>query len=131
VGTLELVDVQEQGCVLFMNLAGAALAGDAACAKALTDAGAAAAVVRGVERFPDSLAADMGEAGVAALMQLSILDLRSSLEAGAASVVVRSLRAPKAGGWLLFLCARSRNSYATNPHAVATELHSHPSCCCP
>jgi hypothetical protein len=105
--TAALSEVQEQGCVLLMSLAGAALSGDAACSRALVDAGAADAVVRAVETFPGTLAADNGESGIAALMQLSTLDLQTALAAGAASVVTRSMQASQAGGWLLFLCART------------------------
>ena len=117
---LDLCEVQEQGCVLLMNLAGAAMAGDASCAKALSKEGAIHAVVRGINAFPESLAADMGEAGVASLMQLTLLDLPVALEAGAVAVVVRSLSAPQAGGWLLFLCARTL-SWITSTGGAAAQ----------
>ena len=107
VGRIELADVAEQGCILLMNLAGAALAGDAACASALNDQDAVGAVVRSVNHYPESLAADLGEAGLAALMQLSILDLPRALAASVADVVLRGMREPQAGGWLLFLCCRT------------------------
>lgn len=116
---LELCEVQEQGCVLLMNLAGAALAGDAACARALVDARAASVVVQAIERYPESIAADLGEAGVAALMQLSILDLPSSL--CAASVVLRAMRSPHARGWLLFLCARTLSWMVTTGGDAAQQ----------
>jgi hypothetical protein len=104
---LELIDAQEQGCILLMNLAGYALSGADACVVALRDERVAATVVKGIEQYPEGLAADLGEAGIAALMQLSILDLPSALEAGVIPVALRSLQAPKAGGWLYFLCCRT------------------------
>ena len=83
---LALADVQEQGCVLLMNLAGLALSGDAACAAALHDAKAAAAVVGVMTMYSEQL--EQVEGAAAALMQLATLDLHGCLEAGLAQAVV-------------------------------------------
>ena len=83
---LALADVQEQGCVLLMNLAGLALSGDAACAAALHDAKAAAAVVRVMTMYSEQL--EQVEGAAAALMQLATLDLHGCMEAGLAQAVV-------------------------------------------
>ena len=52
--------------------------------------------MQGVGRYPGQLAAELGEAGIASLMQLAILDLDSALAAGAAAVVTRSMQASHA-----------------------------------
>ena len=83
---LALADVQEQGCILLMNLAGLALSGDAACAAALRDAKAAAAVVRVMTMYSEQL--EKVEGAAAALMQLATLDLHGCMEAGLAQAVV-------------------------------------------
>ena len=117
--TIELCECQEQGCSLLMNLAGAALAGDSTCAQALSDEHAVGAVANAIERYPESL--DLKEAGLAALMQLAILDLPKALDAGLAQSVVGGMRTPQAGGWLLFLCARTLSWASSTGGPVAQE----------
>ena len=116
---LALADVQEQGCVLLMNLAGLALSGDAACAAALRDAKAAAAVVGVMTMYSEQL--EQVEGAMAALMQLATLDLHGCMEAGLAQAVVRSMRSRLAGGWLHFLCARTLSWCVSTGGAAVTE----------
>ena len=118
---LALADVQEQGCILLMNLAGLALSGDAACAAALHDAKAAAAVVGVMTMYSEQL--EKVEGAAATLMQLATLDLHGCMEAGLAQAVVRSMRSRLAGGWLHFLCARTLSwCVSTGGAAVAEAL---------
>ena len=102
---LALADVQEQGCVLLMNLAGLALSGDDPCASALHDQKAAVAVVGTMNQYSEKL--ELVEGAMAALMQLATLDVPGCMEAGLAEAVVRSMHSCQASGWLHFLCART------------------------
>lgn len=119
---VELCDVQERGCVVLMNLAGAALAGNESCAKALADESAVGTVIRAIERYPDTFGADLGEAVMSALMQLSILDLSAALAAGVVPVVTRGMQEPQAGGWLLFLCARTLSWVISTGDGAASQM---------
>lgn len=109
--TVSNVDTQssfEQGCVLLMSVAGAALDGDCTeAADALVGSRAAVAIVDGLARHADSAAMELGEAGIACLMQLACVDLPSAFAAGIAAATVRVAQSVGAGGWLLFLCART------------------------
>lgn len=97
----------EQACVLWMSLAAAAVDGHEASARTLASAKIVAVIIDGLDGHQASIHLELGEAAVAALMQLACLDVSTALEAGVAAAVVTAVHAVGAGGWLLFLCART------------------------
>ena len=112
----------EQGCFLLMSITGAALDGSRSCAEALTRAKATSAVVTALARHPARAAIELGEAAAGALMQLACVDVSSALADGLATATVGLIEAPDAGGWLLFLCARTLSWCACTGGADALSV---------